>query len=101
LSSASGLVERRGKVGVTKDTRTCKRCRQEKDKKHFYSPTDSVCIGCNPDVNFIKLSKKIAREQGTMALRLRYEDYMRRARLTKEALESLSPSPITVTAKQK
>jgi hypothetical protein len=87
-------------MGKVKDTRSCKRCHREMDKVNFYSPTDSVCIKCNPDVNFLKLSRKIAKTEGKMALYLRYEDYMRRAKLTKEALDSLEP-PIAVTATKK
>lgn len=75
---------------ATKPTRTCKRCRREKDKStEFYSPTDDVCIACNPDHNFVKLSRKIAREKGSDVLKVRIRDYIRRARLTREALRSL------------
>jgi hypothetical protein len=74
-----------------KDTRTCSHCHKEKLKQgNFYSPTDNVCIECNADVNFAKLSRKIAREQGVAALRERLEDYNRRARITRQVLSELA-----------
>lgn len=59
------------------------------DKSNFYSPTDDVCITCNPDVNFIKQSKRIAKQRGTAVLQQRLDDYRRRARLTEEAMRSI------------
>jgi|HubBroStandDraft_1064217.scaffolds.fasta_scaffold30691_8 hypothetical protein len=73
-----------------KSTRTCKRCKREMDKyKYFYSPTCDVCITCEPDVKFIRQSRKIARAQGVEVLKERLADYNRRAELTREALRSL------------
>lgn len=77
-------------MGAAKPTRTCKRCKVEKDKySEFYSPTDDVCIACNPDVNFIKKSKRLAKERGPAALEERMGDYLRRARLTREVLRGI------------
>lgn len=73
-----------------KRTRTCKRCKREMDKHHyFYSPTDDVCIECGPDVNFLKQSKRLAREHGTGALEAKFLDYIRRARLVREVMRGL------------
>jgi hypothetical protein len=77
-------------MGVAKPTRTCKRCRKEKDKATaFYSPTDDVCIVCNADVKFLKQSRRLAREHGPTVLHQRLRDYIRRAKLTREALRSV------------
>lgn len=78
-------------MGVEKDTRTCKLCRQEKDKKkHFYSPTDDVCIACNGDWTVLKKAKKLGREQGPAALQERIRKFIRLARLNREALRSVT-----------
>lgn len=78
-------------MGVEKDTRTCKLCRQEKDKKkHFYSPTDDVCIACNGDWVTLKNARKLGREEGPAALQERIRKHIRLARINREALRSIT-----------
>lgn len=73
-----------------KDTRTCKRCKREKNKfTEFCSPTADICNACSPDDRFVRRMRALGKTQGMGALKEKLNDYRRLAKLTEEAMAGI------------